>query len=153
MDSNTSNVDKNAPEAKFTELSAEDIFLGGDDPFREVVLPEISKNGRPGVVYMRQLTAREVLRFSEATDQDVREKMQYELIAKSMVTKDGVRIIADDQAHRLESMPSGAFMRLFNVTMSLMGIEIGADATLKLKGTTPEGNASGEAVPDASPTT
>jgi hypothetical protein len=111
-------------------LTAEDIFSGGDDPFVEVEIPELTKKGKPGIVYLRQLPAGDVLDFVAQSDEDKNEAL-LGLLAKAVVTADGSPLFTEEQARNLRSISIGVFNRLTR--------EITAMASLGPEGA--EGNA------------
>jgi hypothetical protein len=105
-------------------LTAEDIFSGGDDLVSPLRIPELSKNGKPGIVYLKLLSAGDVLDFSEA-DEGSRKERLLPLIAKAVVHQDGTPMFSQEQVARLSEIRVDVFNRLsravtdkFNTMMS-----------------------------------
>ena len=108
-------------------LSAADIIRGGT-VYEQFEMPELSKNGKPGVVHLRPLSAGDVLEFVEASGEGEGEGGQQQaalivLMSKAVVTPDGDRIFDGDNANDLRAIPIKAFNRLAGAVTKMAGIE------------------------------
>jgi hypothetical protein len=92
-----------------------------------------------GVVFMRQLLAKDVLDYDEKTDN---RQATVQMILKSIVTEDSAPLFAD--ADEVESLPLPIFGALSNAITERLNI--------KKEDGGQEGNVSGEAAAVASPT-
>ena len=125
-------------------LTAHQILKGG--VLRELEIPEWGDGDEPGVVYLAEPKAGEMLEFA-AKQEELGEEMSPEkteqlmgLIARCIVDEKGKRIFTEDTAMQLQNVSISVFNRL-------------AGAITKLaEGVTAEGNASSEAATTASPT-
>jgi hypothetical protein len=115
-------------------LSAEEIISGGRE-LRVLEVPELPKNGKPGIIHLRHLSAGDVLEFTEYAGSNEGEAMML-LISKSVVTPDGKPLFMKAQTGRLREISVDAFKRISAAVAEMTGIapEEGA-----------EGNALGEA--------
>ncbi len=99
-------------------LSREDIFKGGDIPFTPVEIPELDKDGRPGVVYLKQPAAGDVLDFAGLEDGDERNDGILDMVRKVTVDSNGKQIFnANDE---MEKLPLGVFTRISNAVLKLV---------------------------------
>lgn len=123
-------------------LSAEDILSGGDEPLQRIELP-IKKGGKPGVIYLRPLTAGEVLDF-QASDEDQRQEALLELMPSACVNEEGQPIFAGTPKDKLRNMPIVVFTAISQAVTEMAGLTKPAESA--------EGNASGATPATASPT-
>lgn len=125
------------PEA--IQLTAEDILRGGDS-LERLELPELTKDGRPGVVFLRQLGAGDVIAFMDHAEGAPRNRAILALMAKAVVTEQGEPVFADVDDDALGSMPMGVFNKLAGAVTAMANL--GGE----------EGNELSEVNGDASPT-
>lgn len=92
-------------------LTADEIFAGGDDLLSPLEIPELKKGGKPGIVYLKQLSTGDVLDFAESGEQDQKSRM-LTLIAKAVVNQDGSPMFSEDQVTRLRDIRVDVFTRL-----------------------------------------
>lgn len=118
-------------------LTAEDILSGGDDYLSPLEIPELSKNGKPGVVYLKPLSAGDVLDFAEG-DKGTRTSRIIPLIAKAIVRQDGSPMFNDGEVARLRDIRMDVFTRLSKAVMATFNSVMDDD----------EGKALGEATGD-----
>lgn len=130
---------------KMNNVLTADALFGAEGASLEMLeIPELG-----GAVYLRQLSAREVMSFAKATDMEEgdpdRIKVQNDLIGKALVDADGERIVPVGEEHRLGDMPMKAYLRIVNTITSEMSMKItGADvaeATAATGDRDEEGNA------------
>lgn len=101
-------------------LSVSDLLAAGRSALRFVEIPELQ-----GGVYLRQMTAGDVMAFAEraqSKDEGDRENVVLETIAKSVVNEDGVRLFADDDIQKLRDMPISIFNKLSGAINEMTGI-------------------------------
>lgn len=110
-------------------LSAEDFFRGGDDPYRRVEIPELVKNGEPGIVYVKSLTTGQVFDFAERVNPETnpsandRSQAMLEMIARAIVTEDGAAIFdTPEKVSRLREVSMAAYKRLSTAVNEMAGI-------------------------------
>ena len=101
-------------------LSAADILRGGDQPYKRIELP-IQKNGKPGIIYLRHLTAGEVLDF-QAGDEDQRQEALLELMPAACVDESGKRIFEGFTKEQLRSMPIAVFSAISGAVTEMAGL-------------------------------
>jgi hypothetical protein len=124
--------------SKAFRLTADDIISGGVNQLTPVILPMLQDSeGRPGVVYVRPLTAGRVIQFiSQPPDKQTRAMIG--LVAYAVVSENGERLFANSDVEKLEQMRADVFMLLSNAvsqsfrtaTASLTVDATGADATV-----------------------
>lgn len=131
-------------------LSAADILAGGDNPFREVVIPALTVDGEAGVLRLKPLTARSVLAFGTKMKDVVGSDFGVEqldamltLISESIVDGDGARLFTRDEVEKLQEVNFTVFTALSNAVVA--GIK-------QAQSDGAEGKGSGEASGSASPT-
>jgi len=124
-------------------LTAHQILKGG--VLRELEIPEWGEDGDPGVVYLAEPRAGEMLEFA-AKQEQLGEEMSPEktehliaLIAQCIVDEKGKRIFSEDTAMQLQNVSISVFNRMANAI------------TKMAEGVAAEGNASSEAETTASP--
>lgn len=115
---------KKADTKKFAALTAEDLFGRGGYTMLEI--PELPKGGRPGVVWLRPLSAGDVMDFTARVGGDEKpesEKTQamLEMIASAVVNEDGSAIFTEEQVGRLREMSMSVFSRLATAVNELTG--------------------------------
>lgn len=115
-------------------LSADDI-LGVDDitpSVVEVEVPEWSKNGKPGKLRFRPMTASEAVRFQNTLgSKENKNKAWVRIFALCAVDKNGDRLFSDARMSDLMEKNTGVFMRLQTQLMSLNGFDEAAKAAAK----------------------
>ena len=77
-------------------LSASDLLSSGLTPDE---VPEISRDGKPGLVYLANLSAKAVIEHTAKGDQSG--MGMFELIAKYVVDENGTPLLTLDQAYEL----------------------------------------------------
>lgn len=107
-------------------LSADDIFAGGDEKYREVVLKGVSKNGADGVVYIRHLPAEDMMIYHELlADSNVSKLEQHRamirIVASAVVDPNGEPIFAGRESD-LGKMPVLIFNQLSNAVLEMSGL-------------------------------
>jgi len=110
-------------QADINILSATDIFSGGDVPFTPLEIPELTKNGKPGVVFLRSPSAGDVLDFAtKSTDPDtaVQHEALIVMITQCVVDQNGKRLFQDET--RVREIPFSIFTRLMDAVNKLAGI-------------------------------
>ena len=80
-------------------LSAAALFAAGTPVAVPVEIPEVEINGKPGVLFIRALSARDVLDFagSEATTPDAQQAAMIKIITKAVVNQDGTPMFASEE--------------------------------------------------------
>jgi hypothetical protein len=111
------------------DLLFDDLLMGGDDAIQAVTIDGINKNGGPGVVYFRQLSAREVFEFAEMpgeTPAEIKERNEkpFNLLARALVDRTGKRLLTDEQVvdNRVMDMPLPVLTKLTTALMKSLGI-------------------------------
>lgn len=107
-------------------LSAEDFF-GGSENLKEVVVTALTKNGKPGRVYLRYLSAQAVLDFldlpKEATPRERRSALM-NLIGQAVTDAKGVPLFDSSFSARLSEIPVGVFNQLADEVMLMAGLTV-----------------------------
>lgn len=109
---------------QFAALTADELF--GRGSYKRLEIPELPKNGEPGVVWLRALSAGDVMDFTNRLGGDnvpESEKTQamLEMIAKAVVTEDGTPIFTEEQVGRLREMSMSVFTRISRAVNELTG--------------------------------
>lgn len=100
-------------------LTASDIFSGGENPYTPLEIPEIVKNGQPGVVYLKPLSTKAVIKFSKSQKDDNREDEILPLIVQALVNPDGTPIFrTEEDLARLQEMSMPVFNRISRAVMA-----------------------------------
>lgn len=111
---------------KARALSADDILSGGENACTPLEVPELTKNGEPGVVWIKSLSAGAVMDFAARADKDKpeaeRNQAMLEMIAKAIVNEDGSPMFTEEQAARLREMSMAVFNRFVTAVNGLTGI-------------------------------
>lgn len=119
-------------------LSAEDFLRGGDSPYQRLEIPELSKDGKPGVVYLKALPALDVIQYS-ASEDDKDQQGMFRLIGHSLVTPEGELIFREDQIQKLGKILSiSVYSRISRAILAMANLKDTSDSQ--------EGKDSGETV-------
>lgn len=108
-------------------ITAQELFSYGRESYEPLDLPELG-----GVVYLRELSAREVLEFSaQIGDENLtaieRTAAQNELVARALVNENGARIIPVGSEDRLGDIPMKLYLKLINAVTEGMSEITGTD--------------------------
>ena len=95
-------------------LTAEDFFSGGDEPLNRLEIPELRKGGRPGVVFLKQLTAGELMEFKTAPA-DSQDEANLKLVAGAVCDASGKQIFSSEAD--LKKLPMKAVNRIAKAVM------------------------------------
>lgn len=106
-------------------LTAEEILAGGDEPFKRVEIPELPKGGEPGVVFLRSVSAGEVLDFIQIPEGKKQNDALIRLIADVVVSKDGEPLFSETEAEDIRRISIGAFNRIQNAVLKRAGMPTG----------------------------
>lgn len=102
-------------------VTMDELFGGGI--LTEVEVPEIQRNGRPVSLYLRQLSAKEAMDFTELPKEKREEReVQFRFLALGVVNEKGERLITAGNEHRIADMPAGAFNRVFRKYTEILGL-------------------------------
>lgn len=103
------------------ELSFDDFFSTPDD-LRRVEIPNHSKGGKPGVVYVQSIAAKHVIKRS-SRKKDVPEDWAYELISLAVVDSNRNRIFdTPEKVQRLSELDLATFTLLQREVMIKNGM-------------------------------
>jgi hypothetical protein len=107
-------------------LSAEDILNSEDIDFVDVTVQEWKRNGQPGVIRLRAMTADEAIKFTEELKDKAKSVDSYIRIVAATAVKvnaDGTcgepLFRGDVAVHKLRQKKSGIFIRLQKAAMKL----------------------------------
>lgn len=128
-------------EKKGRALSVDELLAG--ERVEELAVPELPKDGKPGIVYLRPPSAAAVLEFVEKAETPERHPALLRLMARSLVTPEGKPMFTEKNIDRIGEVSIGAFNRIATAVTAM------AEAA---SGKAEEGNASSEAEDSASPT-
>ena len=104
------------------ELSAEDIFGADDLTLVRVTVPEWQKNGRPGVVYFRPMSAESMLRFQEQMRRG--DKAGFvKIVAECACSSKGEPLFTAAHVEALKKKNVAVFMRLQDMLLQLNGMK------------------------------
>lgn len=156
----TKQVDTESDEGRL--LTADDIILGGEGNLpQRLELESVIKDGRPGVVWLQQPPAKDVIAFGLAPKAE-RVAAMAPLLGKSVVNRDGTRMFSDEKARQLQDINISVFTELSVAVTEMMNeINAAAGGEEEIEGEEGEvkegaedelGEASGEATGSASPT-
>lgn len=114
-------MDSNSPFANY--LSADDI-LGSDDlDYVDVTVPEWKKNGKPGVIRFRAMSAAEAIDFTKKLNDNSADSYVRVVAATAIDPATGERLFKGDAVvQRLLEKKSGIFIRLQKAVMKLNNI-------------------------------
>ena len=94
-------------------LTAADLLRGGDNPYRKVEIPELTKDGDTGHVYVKDLPAGDVLVFTEMPEGPERNEGMMFLIAKALVDEDGNPLFtSEEEVREIKNVSMNVFNRL-----------------------------------------
>lgn len=103
------------------ELSFADFFSGPDD-LRRVEIPNHSKGGKPGVVFVQSIAAKHVIKRS-SRKKDMPEDWAYELISLAVVDSNRNRIFdTPEKVQRLSELDLATFTLLQREVMIKNGM-------------------------------
>lgn len=128
-----------------SDLTLDDLKRGGDTPHTPLELPEITKDGRAGRLWLRRLPASYVLKYLEASEaarksEDPAESSRalrtamLEFVRQAVVTSadDATLLFADISDDKLrEYLSINAFNRIVNAITELSGLSGGVAAAGK----------------------
>ena len=117
-----------APVEEVNFLTAEDIFNAEDIDYVDVTVPEWKRNGKPGVIRLRAMSADEAIKFTEELRDNKASDSFVRIVAATAINPEtGDRLFKGDVAvHKLRAKKSGIFIRLQKAAMKLN--ELGDDA-------------------------
>jgi hypothetical protein len=126
-------------------LTAEDLLSFNESSRKMLEIPELPKDGRPGVVWLQPLTAGQVMDFAarQADNMTEAEKSQamLEMIARAVVDQNGQQLFSEEQVGRLRDMSMAVFSRLTAAVNELTGVgkrvEAGKDSSATASGDSP----------------
>lgn len=123
------------------ELTGDDLFNGGESAYGAVNVPLVTKDGKPGVIYIKPLSAADVLVFrrtvrevialskADPENQVAEVKMQEalsDIIAKGVVSRDGRPLFTAVQIANLRGMSMHLFDFLGATMVDWINSPIGA---------------------------
>jgi hypothetical protein len=104
-------------------LSFRDIMGGGDNPYKEIEVPGITMDGKPGVVYLKHPSAGDILRFadnaSDTVDQAKNNEAMLDMITKCIVDKSGSPLLSSKD--EVKQLPLPVFTCFVTAINSLSG--------------------------------
>lgn len=108
-----------------TNLLTADDFLSSSSSLKRVEIPEISKDGKPGVVFLKPLTAGDILDHMKLTPERQSENNTH-LIIRSVVDENGNPLFNSESAQSLRSVRASVYSRLVNeISKELKEVESG----------------------------
>ena len=127
-----------APEDGANYLTAEDIFNSDDIDYVEVTIPEWKRDGKPGTIRLRAMSASEAMKFSEEVKDKAKLAESYiRIIALTAVkvNADGTcgdpLFVGDVAVHNLRKKKNAVFIRLQKAAMKLNFPEDGEEQAKK----------------------
>lgn len=132
-------------------LTADDLFSGGDNAFAPEKLPMVMRNGEPGIVYIKPLSAADAIIFrrdmrevaamvnaptlddghAENERQTAIETFRHaatsRIISKGIVTENGDPMFTDEQAVRLPQLSVHVFTALTEILVRWMNSPTGEE--------------------------
>jgi hypothetical protein len=114
-------------------LTAEDIFNSDDIDYIKIEVPEWKKNGVPGKICFRAMTAAEAIKFikegknaADSADNYVRVVAETAVVMDADGNPTNERLFKGDVAiHKLKEKKSGIFIRLQKAIMKLNNLDGG----------------------------
>lgn len=141
---NVTNVNNVTNDSSF-DLTAEDIFTGNPPEMLEI--PERSKNGRPGVLFIAEIPARSTMKLFKSRNIDPAsddDSWLFEMMSLSIVNRNGNRLFDTPEKINLlaDTIPPGVFKRIADKVMEKNGLsnvggEIPLDETTSSDSSTP----------------
>lgn len=111
-------------------LTASEILLGGEEGLKRIELESVKKNGKPGVVWLKPLPAREILAFSNVPKEEQLEAM-IPMIASAIVNKDGSAKFTKEETEQMAFISINVFTELsLAVTGMVKGLSKGDENAL-----------------------
>lgn len=107
------------PEDEGRMLTATDILLGGEEGYKRIELQSVQKDGKPGVVYIKPLPARDVIRFADVPKEEQLEAMA-PLIGKAVCDEEGSPVFTDVEARKLVDCSIAVFTELSTAVTGMM---------------------------------
>lgn len=114
------------------ELTVDDILRGGDEPAWPVKVPNMTKAGQAGTMYLRDMSALELLALAEIKEDDPEaNRKRIRAIAKCISNRRGDRLFkSEDEVNRAQDvLDLGTFQVLFTAMMKRTGVEVAAKPT------------------------
>jgi hypothetical protein len=115
-----------APVEETNYLSAEDIFNAEDIDFVDVTIKEWTRNGKPGVIRLRAMSANEGIKFGEEMKDKAKLADSYVRVIALTAVKvnpDGTcgdpLFVGDVAVHNLRKKKNAIFVRLQKAAMKL----------------------------------
>lgn len=108
-------------------LSAADLFAGGTPKPTPIEIPEIPdpENGAPSIVYIRAMSARDVLSLAvlETKTVDEQQSAMIQILVKSIVNPDGTPMFSSESdVEQLRNLSFKVFNRLTNAVNEVAGV-------------------------------
>lgn len=122
--------------------TAQDVTLADFESGGELTPVPATEYGKGKVIYVRQPSAEDAMTYAEMPTDTEEQKAQqraasFRLLADSMFTKTGERLVPAGKEQLVGKMPSGLFMRVLQVAVAEMKIEVDAKGNVIAK---PAGN-------------
>lgn len=102
-------------------LTADDILGGGEESITPFEVPEIRKGGKPGVLFMRPVSAGQVIMFlgMKGKGEVEQNKAIINLMVDCIVRPDGEPMFTQESAEKLAAVSWPAFSRISNHIMAV----------------------------------
>lgn len=104
-------------------LTAEDI-LGSDDlTILQLEVPEWKKNGKPGVLHLRVMSADETIKFQDAMKSPAHKSNAWvKILAICACDPNGARLFSDSDMEKLRKKSTSVFLRLQRRLLEINGM-------------------------------
>ena len=104
-------------------LTAEDIFASDDLTVVPLEIPEWKKNGLPGVLHLRVMSADETIKFQEAMRSPVHKANAWvKILALCACDPEGTRLFSDSDMEKLRKKSTAVFLRLQRRLLEMNGM-------------------------------
>lgn len=106
------------------ELTAADIFAADDLTISEpYAIPEWKKNGKPGVLYFRVMSADATIKFQEKLKTEaVKKSVFVQILAECACDSKGTLLFTPDQLVKLREKSTAVFARMQKILLQLNGM-------------------------------
>lgn len=101
------------------------------NPIVALEIPERPKNGRPGMVYIRELPAKEVLRVVSSKGESNDNEWLFELMSLAVVDRSGEMLFTSANVKRLSDSAFSVFTRIQAKVLELNPINSGGENPLE----------------------
>jgi hypothetical protein len=104
-------------------LTADDIFAADDTTLKPLTIPEWTKNGKPGVLWFKVMTADESFRFNDMMKMDAtKREAVIRLLSQCACDENGNLLFKSSDLEKLRKKNISIFLRMQKFLLQLNGM-------------------------------